>query len=140
MRSLFWQVGELLARTLRPWVVRAEDALVRFRRRLDGILGVAGLEEPAGGEHDVGPEPGAPFALNDKEDRVMKVLVEQARPMGLGDLAHECFGGEDEERANSWVRNSLRRLLREGWVARATRGAYRATESGIEHLESGETS
>ena len=42
-------------------------------------------------------------------------------------LAMECFGGEadSEQQANSWTRNTLRRLFIGGWVDKLARGQYK---------------
>ena len=59
----------------------------------------------------------------------------QKKPaLHLEELARACFEDVEHIRANSWVRNSLRRLLRDSLVERSDRGAYHATASGMERL------
>jgi len=68
--------------------------------------------------------------LNPKEKRVLAVLESDANALPLVTLALACFPEEDAKKANSWVRNSLRRLVRGEWVARVGEGTYQITETG----------
>lgn len=68
--------------------------------------------------------------LNSKEEAVLKALREDLSPLSLLALAMIAFPGEDIKVANSWVRNSLRRLVRGRWVARIGEGTYTVTPEG----------
>ena len=70
--------------------------------------------------------------LNKKEDRVVSVLLEDANPVPINALATNCFSDQTSSMANSWVRNSLRRLVRAKWVEKVGKGTYRLTEKGRE--------
>lgn len=67
--------------------------------------------------------------LNDKEKKVMDVLSE-ATTMSIADIAGAAFKSKPKAQANSWVRNSLRRLVRGSFVEKTDRGEYKATALG----------
>jgi hypothetical protein len=73
--------------------------------------------------------------LNDKEEKVVSVLQADANPMPINALATNCFSNQSAKTANSWVRNSLRRLVRGKWVEKIGKGTYRLTDSGRKGLE-----
>jgi hypothetical protein len=73
--------------------------------------------------------------LNSKEEKVVAVLSADANPVPLNGLAALAFGSEKVGTANSWVRNSLRRLVRAGWVTKVGKGTYRLTELGSSRAE-----
>lgn len=68
--------------------------------------------------------------LNAKERVVAAILASDMNPAPLNALALLCFPNEPSRRANSWVRNSLRKLVRSQWVERVARGTYRVTDAG----------
>ena len=53
---------------------------------------------------------------------------------GLKELASTAFPSLDAKKANSWTRNSLRRLVRGGWVSQASGGHYAITLEGRHRL------
>lgn len=88
--------------------------------------------EPQQGQGQNGPKGVFPWkVLNQKEKAVLRALngtgKGRRKIMSLEDLAEECFMSEarDPEQANSWVRNSLRRLVRGEWVENMNPGVYR---------------
>lgn len=123
-------MNRLVGSAARLW-----DACLRFApeplsRRLRSVQERLGFRtEPRTAPEVVEPEVTAlpDTTLNDKERSVLQVLLENERAMRLDELAGAAFGTVSGERANSWVRNSLRRLVRDGKVERVDRGAYRAT-------------
>jgi hypothetical protein len=68
--------------------------------------------------------------LNDKELRVLTVLTADLNPLAINALATTSFPEQTTAKANSWVRNSLRRLVRGSWVEKVGKGTYRPTDSG----------
>jgi hypothetical protein len=60
--------------------------------------------------------------LTDKEKAVMAVLGEEA--VSIASLASAAFPQLSPVQANSWVRNSLRRLVRARFVRRVSEGQY----------------
>lgn len=68
--------------------------------------------------------------LNSKELMVVASLYGQSAPFPLNGLAASTFPAEDTNVANSWVRNSLRRLVRGGWVVKNAPGTYSMTVLG----------
>lgn len=76
--------------------------------------------------------------LNVKEYRVMEVLNGTGRgdrsQKAISELAFTAFAREPAARGMSWVRNSLRRLVRSGYVEKCARGCYRVTDTGRRRL------
>lgn len=76
--------------------------------------------------------------LNAKEMRVLEVLHGNGgkdRPvLRIDALAALCFKAQGEKRSNSWVRNSLRRLIQGGLVEKVNRGHYRISDTGRSRL------
>jgi hypothetical protein len=68
--------------------------------------------------------------LNDKEIRVVTVLSGDLNPVPINALATNCFADQPVTQANSWVRNSLRRLVRGKWVDKVGKGTYRLSDVG----------
>lgn len=68
--------------------------------------------------------------LNSKETKVVASLQDDANPVAINGLAAACFSNQSAKTANSWVRNSLRRLVRGKWVEKVGKGTYRLTEAG----------
>jgi len=73
--------------------------------------------------------------LNDKEEKVVAVLLEDANPVPINALATNCFSDKSAGQANSWVRNSLRRLVRAKWAEKVGKGTYRLTSTGKARAE-----
>jgi hypothetical protein len=72
--------------------------------------------------------------LNSKELRIVTVLSEDANPLPITALAAACFKEESAAKANSWIRNSLRRPVRGKWIEKMGRGTYRLTQTGKDRL------
>lgn len=72
--------------------------------------------------------------LNKKEQKVLAqfIRVGKPAPRTLKGLAEACWGYLPPARANSWVRNSLRKPCILGLLEPAARGAYQITEVGRE--------
>jgi hypothetical protein len=74
--------------------------------------------------------------MNPKEQSIVRFLFGTGtgtRPIvTISTIASECFFGEadTEALANSWTRNSLRRLVRGEWVEKFVRGSFRITTKG----------
>jgi hypothetical protein len=86
------------------------------------------------------------FVLNDKEKKVLGAFPAPGRgeeigaPISIEDLASKAFkkkGTSPATKGNSWVRNSLRRLVRFGLVRMngARSGEYRRTLCKLSDLE-----
>jgi hypothetical protein len=90
--------------------------------------------------------------LNDKEQRLLEVLAD-TKPYTLKQL-RELFrhistrhlrktrnqrpqGWNTNLQAHSYVRNSIRKLVRHGWVKRVDTGTYELTNTGKTRLKSG---
>ncbi|MCB9564790.1 MAG: AAA family ATPase [Kofleriaceae bacterium] len=67
--------------------------------------------------------------LSAKEELVFNQLLRDGTQT-LGKLAATCFPSTRAAQGNSWVRNSMRRLVRAAWVERVGSGQYRATAKG----------
>jgi hypothetical protein len=50
------------------------------------------------------------------------------------ELAADCWKSKSKKQANSWVRNSLRRLVRAGIVEKVERGQFRISDAGRKKL------
>jgi hypothetical protein len=74
-------------------------------------------------------------ALNAKEAKVLAALCNGKSSQKIAELA-AIFKGKAKSQANSWVRNSLRRLVRGSFVEQVERGTYKATAKGKKHQES----
>lgn len=74
--------------------------------------------------------------LNDKERKIVEYLdgagTGPRSIITIPRLAAVCFKAEadSEAQAASWVRNSLRRLVRGEWVEKFVRGSYRISQKG----------
>lgn len=62
---------------------------------------------------------------NATERKVADALLSEA-PRSLNELAAKAFPQLEAGKANSWVRNALRRLVRAGWAVKVEAGKYRA--------------
>ncbi len=71
--------------------------------------------------------------LNPKERKLLLVLNGEGsgkRPdLSIVDLAEACWKHKSKAHANSWTRNSLRRLVRSGMIDKQERGLYRISEA-----------
>ena len=72
--------------------------------------------------------------LNDKEKLVLIILSGNDAMLDLKTLSAKCFPDIPRTKSNSWVRNSLRRLVLGGLVERINRGAFKLTENGRARL------
>jgi len=73
--------------------------------------------------------------LNSKESKVLAAFCSQGRPAPktISDLAATCFPKQSDARANSWTRNSLRRLVKCAMLEGVDRGTYEVTDLGREY-------
>jgi hypothetical protein len=71
-------------------------------------------------------------AMNGDEQLVAQKLYEGTGAQTIGDLAAKGFGKENPKLR---VRNSMRRLVRGGWVEWAGRGKYKLTATGRRRYE-----
>ena len=82
--------------------------------------------------------------LNQKEIRLFKQFRASKTAKTIADLAAICWGKGPvgAVRANSWVRNSLRRLVSQGLIVQVGKGTYEITQygrqRGAELVEGGE--
>jgi len=76
--------------------------------------------------------------LNTKEAKIFEALNGTGSGVreiiSIEDLASTCFKSRGKKQANSWVRNSLRRLVQGGLVEKVERGKYRVSEAGRKKL------
>ena len=76
--------------------------------------------------------------FNEKELAVLEALNGSGRgprlEMGLNALATQVFPEASDNKGTSWVRNSLRRLVRSGYVEKTGRGAYCVADTGRKRL------
>jgi len=93
-----------------------------------------------------GPLVEVPYGkLNDKEQQVVKLLNGKGKgarnPLTIAELAGKCFSkkakvsAKNDDQANSWTRNSLRRLVCAGWVEKVERGSYKITDRGRKRIK-----
>jgi hypothetical protein len=66
--------------------------------------------------------------MNEKEKKILSILASDLNPMPINALATTCFPDAPASKANSWVRNSLRRTARAKWVEKVGKGTYRLPE------------
>lgn len=71
-----------------------------------------------------------PKRLNAKEVRVFDYLAKNRGEASISEMASGLWPKQGAAKANSWVRNSLRRLVRAGWVDRVGRGSFRISAAG----------
>ncbi len=72
--------------------------------------------------------------LNEKELQVLKAvtgLMEPIEPKPITEIAALAFPDVDSVKANSWTRNSLRRLARAKLLIKYKRGLYGASKKGV---------
>lgn len=74
--------------------------------------------------------------MNEKELRMLGVLAADLNPIPINALATSCFSDAPSDKANSWVRNSLRRTVRARWVDKVGKGTYRLTAEARELWDS----
>jgi len=76
--------------------------------------------------------------LNTKEDKVFAALNGPGSGvrtiLTIAELSETCFKSRGRRQANSWTRNSLRRLVQAGLVEKVARGKYRVSEAGRKKL------
>jgi len=74
--------------------------------------------------------------LNEKEDVVLGFIRRSKRPVTLRETADACFPKQAKVRANSWVRNSIRRLHdRQRLIRKVGRGTYEAVPQAAESVD-----
>ena len=87
-----------------------------------------------------GPAVEVPYEeLNSKEQKVLRTLNGKGKGtreiVKIADLI-SAFGNKPaKKKRNSWVRNSLRRLVCGTWVEKVDRGEYRISEKGRKRLK-----
>lgn len=68
--------------------------------------------------------------LGKKRSKVLGQLAGKG-PASIRNVARACFPGvRPVTKADSWVRNALRILVRDGYASRKARGTYDATAKG----------
>ncbi len=77
----------------------------------------------------------SPFDFNEKERAVLQTLASASAPMHLADVASIAFPTTKSAKANSWVRNSVRRPLRFGLIGKTERGIYSPTVHGRKAIQ-----
>ncbi len=75
--------------------------------------------------------------LNDKEMKVMSVfsLKGERESLTITQLAKGAWPTNTQGKSNSWTRNSLRRLVRGGFIEKLKRGLYRISIKGRNRME-----
>lgn len=71
--------------------------------------------------------PGADIELNDKEEAVLSLLRRRGTGLHLEEIGATCFRRQTPDKANSWARNSMRKLVEAQLVVKVGRGIYAAT-------------
>ncbi len=66
--------------------------------------------------------------LNKQEQKLLDELRLRMEPAQTKDLGKSCYRGIPIERAHSWARNSMRRLVALGLAESPARGLYEAKE------------
>jgi hypothetical protein len=74
--------------------------------------------------------PAVTLRINENEKAVLRSLAATPAGLHLTNLARASFPKLDDEKANSWTRNSVRRPLKHGLVTKADKGTYRLTAAG----------
>jgi nucleoside 2-deoxyribosyltransferase len=69
-------------------------------------------------------------SLNENEKAVLRVLSRAPGELTLRALAAAAFPKLKQAKANSWVRNSVRKPLRNGLIARVANGTYKISRPG----------
>lgn len=71
--------------------------------------------------------------LSPKERRILRAF-KWARngKRTLTELAERCWSSLNPVKANSWTRNSIRRLVAGSYIEKVGKGTYRLTEIGSE--------
>ena len=76
--------------------------------------------------------------LNSKEGKVFAALNGPGSGvrtvLTITELSETCFKSRGKKQANSWTRNSLRRLVQAGLVEKVDRGRYRVSDAGRKKL------
>ena len=78
--------------------------------------------------------------FNANESSVLRVLADATFPLHLGVLATKSFPTLADDKANSWVRNSVRKPLKRGLISKIADGTYKITAQGRKALEEGSKS
>lgn len=97
----------------------------------------AKTDKPSSGQS--GPSLDLPVEkISAKEMKIVEVLDGEGAGTReiwtIDELAEECFKSKSKKQGNSWVRNSLRRLVRGNVVEKVERGQYRISDSGRKKL------
>ena len=74
-------------------------------------------------------EADADVELNAKEQAVLALLRRRRTQLHLEEIGATCFRNQPAEKANSWARNSLRKLMEHNLVTRTGPGIYAAVNS-----------
>jgi hypothetical protein len=72
--------------------------------------------------------------MNEKEKKTLAAFPKTGEPIALDELAKKAFpsmGAKSTTRGNSWVRNSLRFLIRTKAVKQAARGLYQKCQTAV---------
>jgi len=79
-----------------------------------------------------------PDALNTKERKVLAAFMAKKgrpTPLTIAEMAKGAFTTLKASMANSWTRNSLRRLVRGGMLSKEERGKYLITPTGRQAMK-----
>lgn len=76
-----------------------------------------------------------PFEKMNANEKLVYHALSRNKELTLEELAKKCFGSKPAKKANSWARNSLRRLVRSGMVKKADRGTYRVGTKKLQHVK-----
>jgi ABC-type branched-subunit amino acid transport system ATPase component len=68
--------------------------------------------------------------LNENEARLLKCFADARGQLHIRAASKACFPDLDGEKAYSWARNSIRRLVQNGLVGQVDRGTYKVTAKG----------
>jgi predicted nucleotide-binding protein len=72
------------------------------------------------------PAPSTTVKLNEKESAVLALLQRRRTPLHLEEIGATCFRDQNPLKANSWARNSIRKLLANSLVVKVDSGIYSA--------------
>ena len=76
--------------------------------------------------------------LNPKEVRVLNFANGEGSgkraELSISDIAEGCWKSKSKAQSNSWVRNSLRRLVRSKLIEKLERGRYRISEAARKQI------
>jgi len=108
----------------------------KLQSAMDALKGLGNMVAPAAPKRHYGQSAGpievAYTDLNKNEKKVLGCFEAKGHRKAhhLKELAAAAFPSKKAVQANSWVRNSMRRLVRGGLVENLSLGQYRVTDTG----------